>query len=202
MIDKVEIQAKNCEQRTHFVRFSLAAPLKSAVLSFFILCSFAQTGCLNAYRKSIGDVDSHSFQKIFLTDMNTAWQACTEVLKNNQLDVSNKEAGFIQTKWIDNTAERNFVEFFGTPDSLLKAKFRFRLNLSSGFLNGKPSVRVAVQKEQLVQRDVLESLKPVETDGIEENTLIYRIGRVIHIRMKLAHQEEEKRKKEIEKAQF
>ncbi|MGZ6331463.1 MAG: hypothetical protein ACXWP5_02505 [Bdellovibrionota bacterium] len=141
-----------------------------------------------------------TFERIYLSDYNTAWQATLDGIKNSRLDVSNREGGFVQTKWTDNTSEKNFVDSFGAADSFLKAQYRFRITVAKGFYNGQPSVKVAVQKEQLVQRDVLEGWRPAESDGIDENTLLYRIGRLIFIRMKIAQLEEEKTKKALEQA--
>jgi hypothetical protein len=73
-----------------------------------------------------------------------------------------------------------------------KAQYRFRLVLAKGFFEGKPSVRVTVQKEQQYQRDVLEGWKNQETDGIQENSLLYRIGKVIEYRIRLQKIENQK----------
>jgi hypothetical protein len=162
----------------------------------------AATGCVSAYKRSIGDDTAQIFQRIYLTDFNTSWQAVLDSLKNARLDVSNREGGYIQSKWTDNTAEKNFVDSFGGAESFLKAQYRFRVNVAKGFYNGQPSVRVAVQKEQLVQRDVLEGWRSIESDTIDENTLLYRIGRIIFMRMKIAYLEEEKTRKAIESSGF
>jgi hypothetical protein len=172
-----------------------------ACLSLLTLVSSASS-CVTAYRQTIGGDTSQVFMRIYLTDFNTSWQGVLDALKNSHLDVSNREGGFVQTKWTDNTAEKNFVDSFGGADSYLKAQYRFRINVAKGFYNGQPSVKVSVQKEQLVQRDVLEGWRPIETDTIDENTLLYRIGRIIFIRMKLAYLEEEKTKKAIENSGF
>jgi hypothetical protein len=74
--------------------------------------------------------------------------------------------------------------------------------VAKGFYNGHPSVKVTVLKEQVVQRDVLEGWKPTETEPTEERTLLYRIGRLIYMRMKVARLEEEKTKKAIESSGF
>ena len=176
--------------RNLFVALSLLAVTMSA------------SSCISAYRQSIGSDTSQVFMRIYLSDFNTSWQAVLDALKNSHLDVSNREGGFVQTKWTDNTSEKNFVDSFGGADSYLKAQYRFRINVAKGFYNGQPSVKVSVQKEQLVQRDVLEGWRPIETDTIDEKTLLYRIGRIIFIRMKLGYLEEEKTKKAIEKSGF
>ncbi|HUP58497.1 MAG TPA: hypothetical protein VM598_13655 [Bdellovibrionota bacterium] len=149
-------------------------------------------GCTTPYRKSIGVDNTQPINRIFLTDFNVAWQSVLDSLKASPLDVSNREGGFLQTKWTDNTTERNFVDSFGNADTYLKAQYRFRVTVGKGFYNGRPSVRIQVQKEQLVERDVLEGWRKVDTDLIDENTLMYRIGRLIFMKMKLALLEEEK----------
>jgi hypothetical protein len=168
----------------------------------FVLMSgvLATSSCSTAYKESIGAKTESAFTRIYMTDFNTAWQSVLDALKSSRLDVSNREGGFLQTKWTDNTSEKNFTDAFAGADSDLKAQFRFRVNVAKGFYNGKPSIKVAVQREQLVQRDVLEGWQPVESDSIEENTLLYRIGRIIQIRTKLAKLEEERMKKELKKA--
>jgi hypothetical protein len=160
------------------------------------------SGCVTAYTQSVGGNTAQNFDRIYLTDFNTAWQAALDSLKNSQLDISNREGGYIQTKWTDNTAEKNFADSFGSADAYLKAQYRFRITVSKGFYNGHESVKVSSIKEQLVQRDVLEGWRPIETDSVDETTLLYRIGRLIFIRMKIAKMEEEKTKKELESSDF
>lgn len=162
----------------------------------------SSSGCVSAYMRSVGSDNLQIFQRIYLTDFNTAWQSVLDSIKNARLDVSNREGGFVQTKWSDNTAEKNFVDSFGEADSYLKAQYRFRINVAKGFYNGQPSVKISVQKEQLVQRDVLEGWRPIETDTVDEQTLLYRIGRIIFIRMKIAYLEEQKTQKEIDNSGF
>lgn len=167
---------------------ALAISVGSAVFS---------SGCATAYRQSVGGVMLNVYSRVYVTDLNTAWQAALDALKSNILEVSNREGGFIQTKWTDNTAEKNFVDSFGSQDTYLKAQYRFRITIAKGFYEEEPAIKVTVQKEQLVQRDVLDGWKPVETDSVEENALLYRIGRLIAIRMKLNYLEEQRVEKEM-----
>ncbi len=166
-----------------------------------MFCTFSlllQTGCSTAYKKSLGQDTENLYTKIYLSTFDTVWQATLDSLKSHRLDVSNRESGYIQTRWQENTSEKNFVDSFGGAGAYLKAQFRFRISVSQGFFNGVEAVRVTVQKEQLIQRDVLEGWKPVETDSIEEATLLYRIGRLTWIRIRLAQIEEDKTRREME----
>ena len=161
-----------------------------------------QLNCVTAYKESVGGDTEQVFSRIFLTDYNTAWQATLDSLKSARLDLSNRESGFIQTRWADNTAQRNFTDSFGSAQAYLKAQYRIRLTLNKGFYNGIPSVKVAVQKEQLVQHDVLDGWKPIITDAVDEGTLLYRVGRIIYIRMRQSRLDEEKTRKAIEASGF
>lgn len=173
--------------------------MSKLIFAVLIGVSFGLFSCTSVYRETLGGDTQQIFTRIYITDFNTAWQATLDALKSSRLDVSNREGGFIQTRWSENTAEKNFIDSFGTAESYLKAQYRFRVTLGKGNYNGSPGVKIIIQKEQLIQRDVLEGWRPVETDAIDEKTLLYRVGRLIWIRMKLARIEEDKTQRQIEK---
>lgn len=168
-------------------------------LSFLLVLS---TGCMSAYKKSVGaDESGKTFSRIYFTDVNHAWQGSLEALKSLPLDVSNKEFGFIQTKWKDNTSERNFISSSGAARTYMKAQYRFKVSLAPGMYDGRSAVKTTVQKEQLIQRDALEGWAPIPTDETDENTLLYRIGRIISIRMKLERIESNRQKRALQEAE-
>lgn len=172
------------------------------LLLFFAFLALSSTACMKAYIKSLGGDTDQVFERIFFTDFNTAWQSTLDALKAVPLEISNREGGAILTKWVENTSEKNFTDSFGGADSYIKSEYRFQVSVAKGFFNGRPSVKITVQKEQLIQRDVLEGWRPTESDSIEENTLLYRIGRLILVKMKLAKIEEEESKKALEDTKF
>ena len=155
------------------------------------------SGCAQAYRSSVGSVPE-VYHRIYVTDFNTAWQSVLDSLKSVPIQESNREGGFIQTRWADNTVEKLFSE----QAAFMKSQYRFIISVAKTFYNGRPCVKISIQKEQVVQRDVLEGWKHIDTDSVEENTLLYRIGRVIYMRTKLAQIEEEKNRKAIEQSGF
>lgn len=169
-----------------------------------LACVVSLNGCAQAYKKSRGGETDRIVTQIYLSDFDTVWQSTLDALKHNRLDISNRESGFIQTRWTDNTTDKNFVDSFGSTDAYLKAQYRFRVSVTKGhsYERNRPAVKVTVQKEQLIERDVLEGWRPVETEPTEENTLLYRVGRLILIRMKLAKIEDEKTRKAIEQTKF
>lgn len=177
--------------------------LKAACLALFLgALALGSAGCMSAYIKSVGGDTDRQFNRIYLTDFNTAWQSVLDSLKSYPLDVSNREGGFIQTKWNDNTAQKNFTDNFGGTATYLKSQFRMKVTVNKGFFNGVPSVKVSILKEQLIQQDVLEGWRAVPSDQVDETTLLYRIGRIIFMRVKIAKLEEERTKKELENSGF
>ena len=179
----------------NLIRFAVA---RGASLVFgSLLASMLTLGCSDAYRASVGSIPE-VYHRIYITDFNTAWQSALDSLKSVKIDVNNREGGFLQTKWTDNTLEKNFSE----QGAFMKAQYRFLISVAKTFYNGRPCVKVTVQKEQMIQRDVLEGWRPLDSDSIEEKTLLYRIGRLIYIRTKLAQIEEEKNRRAIEQSGF
>ncbi len=158
------------------------------------------SGCMTAYKRSVGANTQSSFQRVYRTDFNVAWQATLDALKSMRLDVTNREAGFVQTRWMDNTKEKNFSDGDGVSAPYMKAQFRFKISVSSGVYRGKDAIKVAVQREQFAQRDALDDNRALESDSIEENTLLYRIGRLINLRTRLAKLEEYRTRMEIRRA--
>src|SRR4051812_34411769 len=123
---------------------------KAVFGAFLVLvgAAVAFQGCMTAYKKSVGGETSQILYKIYLADYSFAWEAAVEALKASPMDVVNRENGTLQTKWIDNTAERNLIDSAGSVNPYVKAQYRFRVTLSKGFYEGHPSVRIGVQKEQ------------------------------------------------------
>lgn len=168
-----------------------------SVLTVSLAMASLGGACASAYRASLGTVPE-TYHRIYITDFNTAWQSSLDALKSIRLDLSNRESGFIQTRWTDNTVEKSFSD----RQAFMKSQYRLLINVAKSFYNGRPSVKITLQKEQLIQRDVLEGWKPIETDSVEEKTLLYRIGRLIYIRTKIAQIEEEKNRRAIEQSGF
>jgi hypothetical protein len=155
---------------------------------------------MTAYKRSVGANTQSVYSKIYATDTNTAWQAVLDSLKSVRLDVTNREAGYLQTRWMDNTKEKNFTDGDGSTAPYMKAQYRIKISVAKGVYQGVNAVKVTVQREQVAQRDALDDFRPLESDSIEENTLLYRIGRIITLKTRLAKLEEYRTKLEMRQA--
>ena len=178
-------------------RFILAR-LRFLISVLAVATGTSTLSCASAYKRSVGGETAKTYSRFFLTDYDTAWESALRAMTSYRREREEKEFGYIRTDWNQNTTAQNFAESFGGVDTYLRTRERITLWLSKGFYNGQPSVKISIFREQKVMVDVLEGEKSMETDGVEENTILYRIGRLIGIKMKLNKQDQEKAKKTME----
>lgn len=174
--------------------------MKSGLKLVVFLVCVTSLSCMSAYKKSVGGDTQQSFTKVYLSEYPLAWESAVEALKASPMEIVNRENGTLQTKWIENTAEKNRIDSAGSVIPYTKAQYRFRVTVAKGFYQGQNSVRVTAQKEQQIQRDVLEGWVSQETDGIQENSLMYRIGKIIDFKKRVADLENKNLQRQIEKA--
>lgn len=138
--------------------------------------------------------------KVFRADFNQTWQAVIQVMRKYDIAQQNQEAGFIKTRFMDNTLEKNFTDSFGSSDAVKAAKFKLIINVVKGYRSSREVTKVTIYKRQLVEQDFLQGWKEVTTDGIQERTLLYRIERLIAIDNKLREIDKAREKEQMEKA--
>lgn len=138
--------------------------------------------------------------KIYRADFNQTWQAVISVMRKYDIAQQNQEAGFIKTRWMDNTLEVNFADSFGSSDAVKAAKFKVVVNVVKGFRTGREVSKVTIYKRQLVEQDFLQGWKEVSTDGILEKSLLYRIERLIAIDNKLKQIDKAREKEALEQS--
>jgi len=120
-------------------------------------------------------------------------------MQKYDLALKNQEAGIIKTRWIDNTIQLNFNEAFGSQDMVKSARFKLVVNVVKGFRGSQEVSKVSVFKRQMIEKDFLQGWKVVRSDGILENTIIYRINRIL-LREKMIKSIEDKKAKEEAKS--
>lgn len=155
------------------------------------------SSCVTAYEKTVGGDSDRVYEQVYKVDYHEMWTALGTALKEFPVETKNREAGLIVTKWVDNTSSKNFRDSYGATNAYIKAKYRLRLAVSKGFFEGLPSVQLSIQKEQLIQTDALDAFHLQPTEGIEEKSLVYRIGRVLWMQRELEQMEVRRREREL-----
>jgi hypothetical protein len=156
------------------------------------------SGCASyeKFRQVTEELEIPTF--IFKADYNQTWQAVIQVMKKYDIAQQNQEAGFIKTRWMDNTLEVNFADSFGSGDAVKAAKFKLIVNVVKGYRASREVTKVTIYKRQLMEQDFLQGWKEVNTDGILEKTLLYRIERLIAIDNSLREIDKAREKEQLE----
>lgn len=136
--------------------------------------------------------------KVYKADYNQTWQAVISVMRKFDIAQQNQEAGFIKTRWMDNTLEVNFADAFGSSDAVKAAKFKVVVNVVKGFRSSREVTKVTIYKRQLLEQDFLQGWKEAPTDGIIEKTLLYRIERLIATDNKLKEIDKAREKEQLD----
>lgn len=136
--------------------------------------------------------------KVYKADYNQTWQAVIQVMRKFDIAQQNQEAGFIKTRWMDNTLEVNFTDSFGSSDAVKAAKFKLVVNVVKGFRSSREVTKVTIYKRQLIEQDFLQGWKEEPTDGIAEKTLLYRIERLIATDNKLKEIDKAREKEQLQ----
>jgi len=167
-----------------------------------ILCLFFTSSCANyeKFRQITEEMEVPS--RIFKADYNQTWQAVIQVMRRYDIAQQNQEAGFIKTRWMDNTMEINFADSFGSSDSVKAAKYKLVVNVVKGYRSGKEVTRVIIYKRQLLEQDFLQGWKEAPADGIIEKTLLYRISRLIAIDNKLREIDKAREREQLQNINF
>jgi hypothetical protein len=137
--------------------------------------------------------------RVYKADFNQTWQAVIAVMRKYDIAAQNQEAGFVKTRWMDNTLEVNFADAFGSSDAVKAAKFKLVVNVVKGYRASREVTKVTIYKRQLIEQDFLQGWKEVSTDGIIEKTLLYRLERLIAIDNKLKEIDKAREKEQMEK---
>jgi hypothetical protein len=165
------------------------------IISMFFFSSCAS---YEKFRQVTEELDIPS--KLYNADYNQTWQAVISVMRKYDISQQNQEAGFIKTRWMDNTLEINFADSFGSSDAVKAAKFKLIINVVKGFRSSREVTKVTIYKRQLVEQDFLQGWKEVINDGIMEKTLLYRIERLIATDNKLKEIDKAREKEQLEQS--
>lgn len=165
---------------------------------FLLLITLLLSSCSSYEKFKMITEELEIPSEIYGADYNQTWQAVIQVMKRFDISYQNQESGKIKTRWMDNTLQVNFTDSFGSSDAVKAAEFRLMVNVAEGYSYGRKVTKVTVFKRQRVEHDFLQGWKEKQTDGIQEKTLLYRIGRLIENDNKLKEIDKAREKEELD----
>ncbi|MCB0413499.1 MAG: hypothetical protein KDD50_04145 [Bdellovibrionales bacterium] len=148
--------------------------------SIFIFLALFLVGCASGDIKSSSGTDYQPKEQVFSNySYESIWRAVQISLSHYPIKVNNMDAGVIETDNISGS-------IVWTPahrDSKLNSGLRYtiKVNVIKGRVKNKPVIKVTVHKSVKEQKDFFARSEDLPTDGLEEDTLLYRIKRELKI---------------------
>lgn len=117
-------------------------------------------------------------QKIFYAPYEQVWRSAQAVLRY-PISIQNEETGIIETDYVRGVDGWLPPEQTKPPSSGLR--YKLILTFAKGKVDGRESTRLTIDKKVEVLRDFFSEAQPLESDGLEESVLFYRIERELII---------------------
>lgn len=117
-------------------------------------------------------------QKIYYASYDNVWRAAQLALKY-PIAMNNMDNGVLETEFIK--ADEGFQAL--SEDEFVSSglKYKISLLLAKGKTEGRDSVRVTIKKILEKRRDFFSDPETIESDGLEEMVIFYRIDRELLI---------------------
>lgn len=116
--------------------------------------------------------------RVFYENYDDLWRAIQLAVRKYPVHLNNIESGILETDYI-----KGDKIFSDPPEKFNKPGLRYKITIRAvkGKISDKPAVKVVVVKTAEVQPDFFTGYQPFPSDGYEENTLLYRIGRYLDL---------------------
>jgi len=119
-------------------------------------------------------------EQVYFATYEEVWQALNKAVEAYPLRVSNIDRGLLETDEV--RANRVWTPPYKRSAATVAGEsYQLKFRVIRGELEKKPATKVTVIKEAEVHVDFFSDPKNMPSDGLEEKTVIYRIGREIQI---------------------
>jgi hypothetical protein len=122
--------------------------------------------------------------QVYYANFEEVWRAVNLVLQPYPLRVSNMDQGVLETDEIK--GNRVFSPVYKGGEASGGESYRISIRVIKGQLGSKAATKVTVVKDAQIKVDFFSDPRNIPTDGLEEKTLLYRIGREVQIERALA----------------
>jgi len=123
-------------------------------------------------------------EQVYYATYEEVWRATNLVLQPYPLRVSNMDQGILETDGI--RGFRIFTPVYKRESTSSAEQYKLVARVIKGSLERKAATKVTLTKDVTLQSDFFSDPKFLPSDGLEEKTILYRIGREIQIERALA----------------
>ncbi len=119
-----------------------------------------------------------SFQKVFNYSYDNVWRAAQLSLKY-PIAVNNMDHGVLETDFVK--GDDGFIAPVEERVPSSGVRYKIAMTLSKGKVEGRESVRVTINKYIEKKRDFFSDAEVLQSDGLEEKVIFYRMERELVI---------------------
>jgi len=137
-------------------------------------------------------------EQVFYASFEEVWRAVNLVLQPYPLRISNMDQGLLETDVI--RGYKVWAPPYKNDVAATGESYHLTMHVVKGALDRRAATKVTIVKDNEVQVDFFSDPKSIPSDGLEEKTILYRIGREIQIERALA-KAQKKRNSQQQQAQ-
>jgi len=146
-------------------------------------------GCsLLAPSPRTSDVGPH--ERVYFASYNLVWNALQKSLVKYPIHTNNIDAGLLITESIKN--RKLWTPLLPQSSKYNHSTYVLTARVTRGHFDGRDSVRVEIEKKISLERDFFSGQEPLPSDGLEEKSILYRIGRELTLESALRKAYEKK----------
>lgn len=117
--------------------------------------------------------------QIFRGSYDDVWRATQKALAKYPIRVNNSDTGILQTDYV--RGGKAYKPPFSNETFSSGYRHQITLRLARGQAKGQPAVKVSITKSPEMQRDFFSTATSLNSDGVEERILLYRIQRELDL---------------------
>ena len=137
--------------------------------------------CLNFLSCALLDEDpvpsSKEHADVFAAEPDKVWKAIQLAMAAYPIHKNDMDAGLLETKLM--IPEKIWQSPVKPSSKVLSSKYKITVMTLPGKLKGEPAIRVIVKKELRYKTNIIDAVKIIPSDGLEEEVILYRIKREI-----------------------
>lgn len=154
---------------------------------------FGLSGCAGASQKIEGRGSDGPYSRVYYANYEDVDIALKQSMIRYPQKVDNTEAGIFETDYIKGEAR------FKPPHKItvFSPGYRYRIlvRLVRGRTDERSAIKVQVTKKPEIVRDFFSDADSVKSDGLEEQVVLYRIGRELQLARAIAKASDKANKK-------
>jgi hypothetical protein len=132
-------------------------------------------------------------EQVYFATFEEVWRAVNLVLQPYPLRISNMDQGLLETDMI--RGYKVWSPPYKSDIASTGESYHLSIHVIKGALDRRAATKVTIVKDTEVQVDFFSDPKNVPSDGLEEKTILYRLGREIQIERALAKAQKQRNQK-------